>query len=193
MKVIGLTGGIGSGKTTVAHYLESLGIPIYIADLRAREITNRPDIVEKIAALFGSEVVQDGKIDRAALASIVFNDSAKLRQLNEIIHPAVEKDFREWLEQHKHHDIVVKEAAILFETGSYKSLDAVINVSAPEDIRIERVMSRDNVTREQVLERMKNQFSEEKRQQLADFNVLNINISQMKQQINDILKKLRNL
>ncbi len=191
-KIIGLTGGIGSGKTTVANYLASLGIPVYIADIEAKKILDSPEVVERLRSEFGEDIIADGKADRKKLAKIVFDDSRKLEKLNSIVHPAVREHFRKWLEEHNAHDIVVKEAAILFESGTYKEVDAIIHVTAPEEIRIRRVMDRDDVSREDVLARMKNQWSDHKKSELSDFNVLNVNISDMQQQINDILKKLRN-
>lgn len=192
-KVIGLTGGIGSGKSTLAQYIASQGIPVYIADLRARELLQTPKVLHQIADAFGPDVLTDGVVDRQKLAAVVFRDKDSLQRLNGIVHPAVDEDFREWLRQHADSDIVVKEAAILFETGSYKKLDAVINVAAPIEVRIDRVTSRDQVTREQVLDRMQNQFSDEKRAELADITIQNINISEAKRQIDEFLKKMRNL
>lgn len=191
--IVGLTGGIGSGKSTIAQYLEAQGVPVYIADIRAKELMNSPEVVQLITKKFGSDLLSENGIDRAKLARLVFADPKQLKALNQIIHPLVEEDFRHWVQQHIDAPIVVKEAAILFETGSYKALDKTITVSAPEDIRINRVMQRDNVTREEVVARMKNQFSDEKRAELADFIVENINISEAKRQIDDILKKLRKI
>ena len=178
MLKIGITGGIGSGKTTVSKIFEVLGIPVYYADERAKVLMNTDeDIKHKIKELFGSKSYDaTGNLNRKYLASIVFNSKDKLQQLNDIVHPEVKRDFERWLKQHEgKEDYVMKEAALLFETGGDKELDYTILVFAPEKLRIDRVIKRDNVDEESVLARMRNQLDEDKKFDLADLVILNDN------------------
>ena len=140
-----------------------------------------------------SAFVDSRRIDRAKLAAIVFDNPQKLQQLNAIVHPAVKEDFKEWVASHKEHPILVREAAVLFESGTHKDCDYVITVSAPLEVRIERVINRDGSTREQVLKRIKSQWTDEQRAALSDFVIENIDFQQTRQQVNEILKKLKNL
>ncbi len=190
-KIIGLTGGIGSGKTTIGNYFRTLGIPVYMADDEGRKITELPEIVQQIESVFGSEVIENQKVNRQKLASIVFNNAQKLGQLNAIIHPAVKKHFDHWVKQQKQ-PFVIKEAAILFESGSYKDCDFVISVTAPLETRIERVMRRDNVSRQSVLERIKNQMTDAERIRKSDFHIENSDLPNAKEQADKILKNLTN-
>lgn len=192
-KIIGLTGGIGSGKTTAAQYIASKGIPVYIADEAGKKVLSDENVITEISGLFGADVLTDGKIDRKALAAIVFNDRKKLELLNSIVHPAVERDFKMWLARHAEAPLVVKEAAILFESGTFKDCDAIINISVPEEVRIQRVADRDGSSREAVIDRMQNQWTDARRNALSDFVVENININEMRLQIDIILKKLNYL
>ena len=189
-KIIGLTGGIGSGKTTIANYFAEKGIPVYIADDEARKITESPEILQSIRALFGDEVFNSEKLDRVKVSQIVFNDTDKLKLLNEIIHPAVKKHFKNWVLQHSNFDFIVYETAILFESGSYKQCDVVISVIAPIETRIKRVMIRDSVSREEVLNRIKNQLSDEDLIKKSDFIIENNTIEETKHQVDKILKKI---
>lgn len=175
MLKIGITGGIGSGKTTVAKVFEQLGIPVYHADFWAKEILNTDPLVkQRITELFGSEVYgADGKADRKKIADIVFNDKEKLNELNSVIHPAVRMHGEQWLKQFADKPYILKEAAILFESGGNKDMDKVIMVSAPKEVRIERVMKRDKVTREEVEARMANQWPDEEKIKRSDFVVVN--------------------
>lgn len=190
-KVIGLTGGIGSGKSTLAQYLASQGIPVYIADLKARELLNRTDIKQQIVTQFGAKVIENNKINRKRLADMVFGNADSLKKLNNIIHPAVESDFNAWLLTKKDADIVVKEAAILLETGSFRNLEAVINIEVPDEERIRRVMLRDHATREEVQRRMKYQFSNSERAALATVTIQNTNLEAAKKALDEFLKKMR--
>lgn len=192
-KIIGLTGGIGSGKTTIAKYLESLGIPVYIADEEAKKILQSKKVISKIKTLFGEKVIIENKIDKKTLAQIVFNDSEKLQALNAIIHPEVKKHFSKWIKQHIKEPFVIKEAAILFESGSYKDCDKILCVVAPIEIRIKRVMDRDAIDRNTVIDRIKNQWTDEQRIENSDFVVENIDLNKAKAEINNILKVLRKL
>ncbi|MEO8238468.1 MAG: dephospho-CoA kinase [Flavobacterium sp.] len=189
-KIIGLTGGIGSGKTTIANYFKEMGVPVYIADDEARKVMQSKFIIEKIKALFGDSLFEDNILNRGKLAEIVFSDSSKLDQLNAIVHPAVRKDFEAWLETKKKYAYVVYEAAILFESGRYKDCDIVITVTAPEETRIERVMKRDKTNREQVLDRMKMQWKDRERISKSDFIIFNDNLKKAKEEVVKILKIL---
>lgn len=189
-KVIGLTGGIGSGKTTIANYFKEMGVPLYIADDEAKKVMQSEDIVQQIKASFGNSLFENEILNRAKLAEIVFNNANKLAQLNAIVHPAVKRDFELWLKQNEKHDYVIYEAAILFESGRYKDCDVIITVTAPEEIRIERVVKRDNTTREQVLSRIKMQWNDEKRISLSNFIINNSNLKIAKEEVVKILKIL---
>ena len=192
-KIIGLTGCIGSGKTTIANYFADLGVPVYIADVEAKKILYFPEVVQEIVKTFGEEVLTDNIPDKKKLASVVFNNPEKLKQLNAIIHPRVGQHFTDWAEQHKEENFVIKEAAILFESGSFKDCDKVILVTAPKEIRIKRVMKRDGVSEKEVLERMKNQWSEEKKKKLSDFIIENIDLEVAKNQVDNIYKTIHTL
>jgi dephospho-CoA kinase len=189
-KVIGLTGGIGSGKTTIANYFNEMGVPVYIADDGARNVMKSDEIIDKMKTSFGEALFENNILNRAKLAEIVFNDKDKLAELNAIVHPAVKKDFEVWLLQHKSYQYVIYEAAILFESGRYKECDLIITVTAPEEVRIERVLKRDNTTREQVLSRMKMQWNDENRISRSNFVINNDNLKNAKEEVVKILKIL---
>ena len=181
-KIVGLTGGIGSGKTTIANQFKSLGVPIYIADDEAKKLMNSDIVLKKIKKTFGEELVDDNILNREKLAQIVFSNPEKLKQLNQIVHPEVKKHFLKWLNKHKNHPYVIKEAAILFESGSYKDCDFIITVTAPLEIRIQRILKRDNTTREDILNRIKNQWNDEDKVSKSDFVIQN-------EDVNEALKK----
>lgn len=189
-KIIGLTGGIGSGKTTVANYFKQHGIPVYIADDEARKISESLEILQSIREIFGEEVFKSEKLDRVKVSEIVFNDKDKLNQLNAIIHPAVKKHFKNWVAQNSNSDFVVYETALLFESGSYTNCDFVITVTAPLESRIERVMKRDNVSRDAVLKRINNQWTDEERIAKSHFVIENKSSDEAKNQVDKILKKI---
>ncbi len=189
-KVIGLTGGIGSGKTTVANYFQEMGVPVYIADEGAKFIMQSENIVKQIKTTFGENVFENNILNRAKLAEIVFNDKIKLEKLNSIVHPAVKNDFDVWLLQHKNYAYVIYEAAILFESGRYKDCDVIITVTAPKEVRIERVLKRDNTSREHVLSRMDMQWNDEKRISGSNFVINNDNLKNAKEEVVKILKIL---
>ena len=171
---IGITGGIGSGKTMVCRIFEVLGVPIYYADFHAKRLMESDvRIQEELIKLFGPSIVKEGKIDRTKLAGIVFNNDNALRSVNNIVHPAVRIDFDRWGMEMEGHHYIIEEAAILFESGANKLLDFNIAVSAPEEIRIKRVMIRDNTSREKVLSRISKQISENERNRLADAVIVN--------------------
>lgn len=192
-KIIGLTGGIGSGKSTVARYINSKGIPVYIADDEARLLTDSVEVKDKIVATFGDKILNNGILDRKILSEIVFNNAENLQKLNSIVHPAVREHFINWLKLHQNSAYVVKEVAILFESGSYKDCDIIISVEAPQEVRIERVMLRDGIYREAVEARMRNQWSDEMRAEKSDFVIVNTDLKEMEAQVNNFLKKLPKL
>jgi dephospho-CoA kinase len=189
-KVIGLTGGIGSGKTTIANYFNEMGVPVYIADDGAKNVMKSDEIIDKIKTSFGEALFENNILNRAKLAEIVFTDKDKLAELNAIVHPAVKKNFEVWLLRHKSYQYVIYEAAILFESGRYKECDLIITVTAPEEVRIERVLKRDNTTREQVLSRMKMQWNDENRISRSNFVINNDNLKNAKEEVVKILKIL---
>ena len=190
-KIIGLTGGIGSGKTTLATYIESLGIPVFIADDEAKKLMQSAEVLEEIKAIFGETIFEKGQLNRQELASIVFSNPEKLSQLNGIIHPAVKKQFKIWLDQHQLAPFVVYEAAILFESGSYQNCDYIITITAPLEDRIVRVMQRDNSSREQVLNRINAQWTDEQRVVKSNFVIENSDPQIAKLQLDEILKILK--
>lgn len=190
VKVIGLTGGIGSGKTTIANYFNELGVPVYIADDAGKKVMQFESVKTQIKTAFGEALFENEILNRVKLAEIVFNNADKLAELNAIVHPAIKKDFELWLQEKVSFQYVIYEAAILFESGRYKDCDVIITVTAPEEIRIERVVKRDNTTREQVLSRMKMQWNDEKRISLSNFVINNSNLKIAKEEVVKILKIL---
>ena len=170
MTTVGLTGGIGSGKTTIANlFATEFAIPIYIADTKAKElIAQDTHLQQEIKALLGEEAFVEGKYNTAFVASIVFSTPEKLQALNQLIHPYVQQDFERWREE-QHSPYVIKESAILFESGSYKDCDYIITVTAPLEERIRRVMLRDKIDRKTVEKRIKNQWNDENRIKLSTF------------------------
>jgi dephospho-CoA kinase len=170
---IGLTGGIGSGKTTVAKIFELLGVPVYYADDASKSLyaTNK-DLMTDLKKHFGEDIYIDEQLNRSKLAAIVFNDAAKLDLLNSLVHPLTIKDAEEWMQQQTT-PYIIKEAALLFEAGSASVLDYIIGVSTPQPLRIKRVIERDGVGREEVLSRMQRQMDEESKMLLCDFVIKN--------------------
>lgn len=175
MLKVGITGSIGSGKTTVSCIFEQLGVPVYNADTRAKELMNTDtQLKEKIVTIFGKEAFDGGGLlNRAYLSAKAFTGKGLLEQLNAAVHPVVFADFDNWLLRHSHEAYILKEAALMFESDSYKGLDKIIVVTAPEELRIARTMQRDGSARQQVLDRMANQFSQEKKKQLAHYEIVN--------------------
>ncbi len=175
MHKIGITGGIGAGKSTVARIFSVLGIPVYQADQRAKLLmTSDPDIRNLIIHLLGKDAYLDNeRLDTAWIASQVFSDPWQLSRLNGIVHPAVEKDYLDWHQQHDGLPYTLKEAALIFDAGSYLSLDATIVVLADEKVRIDRVMQRDHQSLQAVRQRIDQQWPESRRKLLADFTIDN--------------------
>lgn len=191
-KIIGLTGGIGSGKTWVADYFKSVGIPVYIADKEAKILMTSDNMINALSNEFGKEILENGILNREKLAQLVFNNPKKLLKLNSIVHPEVKKHFDNWVKKHKNYPFVVKEAAILFESGSYKYCDTIITVTAPLETRLQRVMKRDKTDSESVLKRIENQWTDEQRIAESNYVVDNLSFESTKKQVDEILKKLNN-
>ncbi|MFT3739136.1 MAG: dephospho-CoA kinase [Breznakibacter sp.] len=164
MKIIGVTGGIGSGKTTICKLFEIFGIPVYYTDESARHLTDFDPVMRRsISQLFGDNIYEKGVLNRKKLGGMVFDDPILLAKLNQIVHPVVASHFQKWLGERQHFPVVAKESAILFESGAFKSVDYLVTVTAPIALRIERVMRRDGLSEKQILSRMANQWPEEKK------------------------------
>jgi dephospho-CoA kinase len=170
---IGLTGGIGSGKTTVAKIFEQLGTPVYYADMRAKSIIEENEMVrDAIIRTFGEQSFVDGKYNRSYISSIVFNDIEKLSLLNQIVHPAAIADAAEWMKK-QNAPYVIKEAALLFESGSHKHLDKIIGVTSPTHLRLKRTASRDQISEEEVMKKIALQMPDEEKMAKCDYIVTN--------------------
>lgn len=189
---IGITGGIGSGKTTVCRIFETLGIPVYYADERAKWLMiNNPTVKNEIIQLFGKEAYSgNGELNRQHIADIAFQDPDKLKQLNQIVHPAVLSDGEKWHRKQVSVPYTLKEAALLFESGSYLQLDKIITVTAPLEIRIQRVIERDKTDREKVFSRIKFQMPEEEKIALSQYIIINDGQHSLIRQVLDIHNKL---
>ena len=193
MKKIGLTGGIGVGKTFVSEIFQKMGYSVFLADLHAKKCMHESDDLKtEIKQNFGNEIYQKGVLQKNRLADIVFNDTKKLQELNNLVHPFVQRYFEAWC-KNQQSKFVIKEAAILFESEAHKGLDGVICVSAPFQKRIERVMKRDNCTKKEVLKRMNNQMAENEKEKLSDFVILNDGKERLLPQILDIFDRINNL
>lgn len=170
---VGLTGGIGSGKTTVAQVFSQLGVSVYSSDERAKSImASDPKLMQEIRTAFGPESYLKGALNRTYIATIVFSNQSELNKLNAIVHPALKRDFDLWCTQQKG-VYILKEAAILFESKAHIGLDKVILVTAPEELKISRVLNRDSSTRKEVLSRMDKQWSDVEKRALSDFEIQN--------------------
>jgi dephospho-CoA kinase len=171
---VGITGGIGSGKSVVCDMFRILGVPVFNSDVEGRQILEREEVKEAVKKIFGDKAYEsDGKPDRKYIASLAFADADKLAKLNEVIHPAVEKRFKDWCQSHSRAVYVIKEAAILVESGSYKHLDVLVLVTAPDELRIKRASERDKITREEVQRRSRNQLPQKELQKFAQYTVVN--------------------
>ncbi len=188
---VGVTGGIGSGKTLVTQLFSILKVPIYNADDRARELMNN-QLVHLITSTFGSDSYVDGKINRTYLATKVFSNKKELEKLNAIVHPAVALDFKNWLQVYLKAKYIIKEAALLVETGSYKQLDKLIVVTSPRQLRIDRIKLRDSFRSEKEIENIiSNQTSDAEKIKLADFLITNDEKKLLITQVLEIDKKIR--
>jgi len=194
MLKIGITGGIGSGKTTVCKVFEAIGIPIYYADDRAKYLMRKDKkLIASITELFGEEAyLKDGNLNRKYLAGIVFENKLMLKKLEALVHPAVHLDGEHWHKKQKKAPYTLREAALLFENGSYKKLDKTITVYAPKKMRISRVMKRDKVTRKAVVARMKNQMLDREKRELANYVIKNDCKHPLIMQVLKIHKKIMN-
>ncbi|MBW6459659.1 MAG: dephospho-CoA kinase [Bacteroidales bacterium] len=191
MLKVGLTGNIGSGKTLVANIFQKLGIPVFNADIEARQLYETKEVQLLIRETFGDHLFnQQGGLLRQKLAEIVFNDTDKLQELNGIIHPLVRNKYQEWNASYENQPYTIYEAAILFEGGFNKTMDKVICVTAPEELRIKRVMARDKVKASEVRRRMINQWPEKEKVRLADFVILNDGESMLIPQVLEVHKCL---
>jgi dephospho-CoA kinase len=190
MLKVGLTGNIGSGKSLIAKIFKTLGVPVFSADAEGKKVLDAPEVVSKIKSLFGQDVITENKVNKEALAGMVFSNKSKLRSLNNIIHPEVRKKFDHWASRQNRFPYVIYEAAILLESGHYRYMDKIILVTAEENLRIERVMKRDKITAEMVRKRMNNQWAESKKLGLADFVINNNETTPLIPQILEIHKTL---
>lgn len=194
MKIIGLTGGIGSGKTTVSNMFKDLGIPVYIADVEAKKLMNTSkDVKQKIISLFGPKAYENNELNRSYIATKIFNDASYLYKMNAIIHPKVAIHFKKWL-QKQTSPYVIKEAAIIFEHNMQTQYDAIITVIAEEEVRIDRILKRDKTTKDKVLAIMKHQLNDSEKAKMSDFVIVNDKLEQTKEQVlkvhNSILKNV---
>ncbi len=193
MLKIGLTGGIGSGKTTVAAIFETLGIPVYYADDAAKRLmNNNPELRHSITRHFGEASYKDGELDRKYLAGVVFSNKEKLDLLNSLTHPVTIKDAAAWMEQ-QNAPYVIKEAALLFESGAAEHLDKVIGVYAPQHIRVQRVMERDGLSPTEIMKRISRQMDEEAKMKLCDFVITNNEQTLVIPQVLELHEKLFNM
>ena len=171
---IGLTGGIGSGKSFVAKVFAALGIPVYDSDLEAKKLYFRTDVQKSMINKFGNEVyLPSGLINKDYLANIIFNDKNALKFVNALIHPLVKAHFDNWVNENKNAAYLIKEAAILFESGAYKDMDKIIVVTAPDFLRIQRVIQRDKIDKETILKKINNQMSNEDLVKMSDYHIIN--------------------
>ena len=192
MEIIGLTGGIGSGKTTIAKMFEDLDVPVYYADDEAKKLINsNRKIREKLIHLFGKEAFKNSKLNRAFIASIIFNNKEKLNNINAIVHPEVEKHFKKWTKS-QNSKYVIQENAIIFESGAQERFDKIITVTAPVDVKIERVKKRDQISKEKVLERMYNQLGDDYKMKNSFFVLNNLKLEDSKKEVKKIHKFLIN-
>ncbi|WP_396637660.1 dephospho-CoA kinase [Maribacter sp. R77961] len=188
--IVGLTGGIGSGKSTVAKFFKALGVPVYDSDVQAKRIMkSSKKIRKKIIALLGEEAYEDKSLNRAYIAKSVFGNKELLEELSGIVHPAVRKHFLKW-SQKQDYPYVVQETALLFENKSNHLYDKVILVTAPQKLRIARVMSRDKSTQEQVLARIENQLADTDKIELSDYIIENIDLKETKDKVIKLNKAL---
>jgi len=186
MKIVGLTGGIGSGKSTVLKQFEDLGINTYSADKVAKKLINsNEDIIESIKSLFGDNIYDNNILDTIKLSKIVFQDSHKLESLNSIVHPAVAKDFKSFIKTNNG-NYIVKEVAIIFETNTEDNYDKIILVRAPVEDRIKRVVLRDNITKDDVIRRVNNQIDDSTIIDKCDYIIDNHNLKELKEKVIDI-------
>lgn len=190
MLEIGLTGGIGSGKTVVAKMLLDMGFPVFNSDDYAKTLINNESIKNEIKKAFGDSYFENDNLNRKKLGELVFKNKQELEKLNRIIHPEVAKGYESWKGK-INHEIIFKEAAILLESGSYQGLNKLILVTAPLETRIERVIKRDGISSDEVKQRMKNQWSDEEKKKMVDYIIINDDYHSLINQIHSILDSLK--
>ncbi len=175
MMIVGVTGGIGSGKTTVCKVFRALGIPVYDADQAAKDLYDRdPELLRSVRDAFGDAILDpEGKLDRKKMAELVFGDPEKLQLLNSLVHPRVRADFRKWAKLQTHAPYVIREAAILFESGTHKDCDKVITVTAPVELRMQRVRQRDQRSEEEIRRMMERQWTDDEKVRRSDAVLVN--------------------
>ncbi|MFK7747393.1 MAG: dephospho-CoA kinase [Kordia sp.] len=189
--IVGLTGGIGSGKTTVAKMFHELGVSIYIADVEAKKLMHTSkEIKEELIAAFGEETYINGELNRSYLSNIVFNQSEELKKINAIVHPRVGQHFKDWCAERSQEAYVIKEVAILFENDSYKHCDKIITVVAPLEARFKRLLLRDQTSREALQSRMNNQWNDAKKIALSDYVIHNEDLEKAKSQVAKIHQEI---
>ncbi len=190
MMIVGLTGGIGSGKSTVGQMFRDLGIPVYDSDLEAKQLMNSsPALTTSIIDLLGKEAYTDNKLNRAYIAALVFTDPNLLQELNTIVHPAVRAHFLDWAKK-QNAPYVIQETALIFENGSQDQYDYTLLVTAPKNVRLERVLLRDNGNKQQILDRMENQMEDNTKEGLSHFSIENTDLDTTKQMVSELHKKL---
>lgn len=190
MMLVGLTGGIGSGKSTVAEMFRDLDVPVYDSDLEAKQLmVTSMEMRQDILDLFGDEAYKGESLNRKYIADQVFKNTELLKKLNGIVHPAVRKHFLEWMEQQSA-PYVIQETALIFENGVQDQYDATILVTAPLNVRLERVMKRDNTTEQAVMDRMKNQMDDNQKIDLAQFCIENVDLDTTREKVNQLHHKL---
>lgn len=181
--IVGLTGGIGSGKTTVAKIFYDIGVPIYVSDIEAKKLmVTHSELIKNIKTLLGDEAYENDKLNRSYISDKIFKNKKLLNAMNNLVHPIVAKDFQEWYKAQSY-PYVIKESAILFESGAYKKCDAIITVTAPIEERINRVVLRDNVTKKQVLHRVMNQMSDEEKIDRSNYIIINKTLITTEEQV----------
>jgi len=191
MKKIGITGGIGSGKSFVANIIEKMGYSVYYSDVRSKELTNaHPVIRQGLIDLVGENVYFGGELDKKVLATAIFSNDELRLKVNQLIHPIVRQDFEDWAKAQTS-DLIFNEAAILFETGAYRNFDATILVYAPEELRLKRVLKRDIITKEEVLARMNNQMNDNEKRKMTSLQILNDGESPLLNQLEEVIERLK--
>ncbi len=192
MKRVAITGNIGSGKSTVSRIFNVMGVPVFYADVEARQLYYREDLKQKLSLIFGDVIFDNSnEIDKKQLADIIFNDAAKLQIINNIVHPLVFEKYEQWLESHKNELYTLHESAILFENKLEQHYDFIITVTAPAELRIARIIQRDNIDREKVETRMIHQMSEAEKNKRADYIIVNDGSKLLIPQVLQIDKKLK--
>ncbi len=194
MKIVGLTGGMGVGKSQVARLFEEKGYPVYSADIRAKELMEEEqELKTELIRLLGEEAYAGNKLNKKYIAEKIFSNQELLKKQNSLVHLAVKNDFEAWVARQKG-NFCIKEAAILFESGSYKACDYTVVVTAPEEVRIQRILTRDNSTEEEIRKRLQNQLPQEKLIKLADFHIINdSHLEHLEVEVNSLIERLEEI